>query len=145
LTDKIEAAATDYIRRIDEMGGALQAIEAGFVQGEIQRSAFDYQRAVESGERVIVGVNRFQVTEARKIPIFRVNPEIEREQVLRVRALRSERDSVAWKRSIERLEAAARSSENLMPRIMAAAEAMATVGEISDTLRGVFGEYRDVG
>jgi methylmalonyl-CoA mutase, N-terminal domain len=90
-------------------------------------------------------VNRFQVTEARKIPIFRVNPEIEREQVLRVRALRSERDSVAWKRSIERLEAAARSSENLMPRIMAAAEAMATVGEISDTLRGVFGEYRDVG
>ena len=145
LTDKIEAAATDYIRRIDEMGGALQAIEAGFVQGEIQRSAFEYQRAVESGERVIVGVNRFQVTEARKIPIFRVNPEIEREQVLRVRALRSERDSVAWKRSIERLEAAARSSENLMPRIMAAAEAMATVGEISDTLRGVFGEYRDVG
>jgi len=145
LTDKIEAAATDYIRRIDEMGGALQAIEAGFVQGEIQRSAFEYQRAVESGEQVIVGVNRFQVTEARKIPIFRVNPEIEREQVLRIRALRSERDSVAWKRSIERLEAAARSSENLMPRIMAAAEAMATVGEISNTLRGVFGEYRDVG
>jgi methylmalonyl-CoA mutase, N-terminal domain len=143
LTDRIEAQAVDYIRKIDEMGGALQAIEAGYIQGEIQTAAYEYQRSVESGERVIVGVNRFQMTEKQKIPVFRVNPEIEQAQVEKVRTLRRDRDASAWSRSLAELDSAARSGENLMPRILAAAEASATVGEIADTLRAVFGEYRD--
>jgi methylmalonyl-CoA mutase N-terminal domain/subunit len=145
LTDRIEAAAVDYIRRIDEMGGALRAIETGFVQAEIQGAAYDYQRQVESGRRVIVGVNRFRMEAGAKMPVFRINPEIERAQVEQVRAVRATRDGAVWSGRLADLEAAARGTENLMPRIMAAAEADATVGEISDVLRGVFGEYRDAG
>jgi methylmalonyl-CoA mutase N-terminal domain/subunit len=144
LTDRIEAAALDYIRRIDEMGGALQAIEAGFIQAEIQSSAYRHQRAVESGERVIVGVNRFRMREPESVPVFRINPEIEKVQVRAVRLLRAQRDAVAWKQRLTDLDSAARSGENLMPGIVAAALAHATVGEISDTLRGIFGEYREV-
>jgi len=92
-----------------------------------------------------VGVNRFQSEHEVEVPVFRVNPSIERAQVESVTMLRAERDAVAWQRSIDALEAAARGSENLMPRIVAAAEAAATVGEISDALRRVFGEYRDRG
>jgi methylmalonyl-CoA mutase N-terminal domain/subunit len=143
LTDWIEGAALDYIRRIDDMGGALQAIEAGFIQAEIQSAAYQHQRAVESGERVIVGVNRFQTSEPEKVPVFRINPEIERAQVQAVQALRSQRDHAIWTQRLGELDSAARTAENVMPRILAAAEANATVGEISDTLRGVFGEYRE--
>ena len=143
LTDRIEAEAVDYIRRIDEMGGTLAAIEAGFIQAEIQRSAYETQREVESGKRVIVGMNRFRTEEEAPIPVFRVNPDIERDRVEEIRALRSGRNTEAWQRAIEDLEFAARNTDNLMPRILAAAAADATVGEISDTLRGVFGEYRD--
>jgi methylmalonyl-CoA mutase N-terminal domain/subunit len=143
LTDKIEAAATEYIRRIDEMGGALQAIEAGFIQAEIQNAAYQHQRAIEAGERVIVGVNRFQTSAAENVPVFRIDPENERAQVKAVQALRERRDGVTWKQRLGELEAAARCGGNLMPRIVAAAEADATVGEISDTLRAVFGEYRE--
>jgi methylmalonyl-CoA mutase, N-terminal domain len=142
-TNRIEAEALDYIRRIDEMGGTLAAIEAGFIQAEIQRSAYQFQREVESGERVIVGVNRFQTDENASIPVFRVNPANERARVEEVRALRAGRDAQAWQRSLEALETAARGPCNLMPLILAAAEADATVGEISDTLRHVFGEYRE--
>jgi methylmalonyl-CoA mutase N-terminal domain/subunit len=143
LTDRMESEALDYIRRIDRMGGALQAIEAGFIQAEIQRSAYEYQREVESGERVIVGVNRFAMAGREEPAVFRVDPATERAQVESVRALRAQRDAGRWRASVNALELAARGSENLMPRIMAAAEACATVGEISDTLRGVFGEYRE--
>jgi methylmalonyl-CoA mutase N-terminal domain/subunit len=143
LTDRLESEALDYIRRIDEMGGALRAIEAGFIQTGIQSAAYDYQRAVESGERVIVGVNRFQMPGEQGAPVFRINPAIEQAQVEAVRRVRALRDTKAWEQSLSALEAAARSGENLMPRIMAAASADATVGEISDTLRKVFGEYRD--
>jgi methylmalonyl-CoA mutase N-terminal domain/subunit len=125
------------------MGGALHAIEAGFIQAEIQRSAYEYQREVESGERVIVGVNRFAMAGREAPAVFRVDPATERAQVESVRALRAQRDAARWRASLNALESAARGSENLMPRIMAAAEAYATVGEISDTLRGVFGEYRE--
>jgi methylmalonyl-CoA mutase N-terminal domain/subunit len=145
LTDRIEAEALGYIRRIDEMGGTLRAIEAGFVQAEIQGAAYEYQRAVESGRRIVVGVNRFRMEDQEKMPVFRVNPEIERAQVAGVRALRARRESSIWKKRLRDLEAAARGTANLMPPIVAAAEACATVGEISDTLRGVFGEYRDAG
>jgi len=100
---------------------------------------------VESGARVIVGVNRFQSEEGAAVPVFRVNPAIERAQVESVAKLRAGRDAVAWRASIDALEAAARGTENLMPRIVATAEASATVGEISDALRRVFGEYRERG
>jgi methylmalonyl-CoA mutase N-terminal domain/subunit len=145
LTDRIEAEAVDYIARIDAMGGALNAIEAGYIQAEIQSAAYDFQRAVESGERVIVGVNRFRTDELPHPPAFRVDPATEKAQIENVRQVRAGRDAVAWRRSLDELEAAARGKDNLMPRIMAAAEACATVGEISDSLRTVFGEYRDSG
>jgi methylmalonyl-CoA mutase, N-terminal domain len=145
LTDRIEKEARDYISRIDEMGGTLRAIEKGFVQSEIQHAAYEFQKEVESGERVIVGVNRFQMEERTKAPVFRIDPAIEKTQVERVRAMRATRDATAWTRRIEELESAARGTDNLMPRILAAAEAQATVGEISDALRRVFGEYRDAG
>lgn len=143
LTDRIEAEALDYIRRIDEIGGTLAAIEAGFIQAEIQRSAYEYQRDVESGKRVIVGVNKFERGESAPIPVFRVNPAVEQARIEEIRALRAGRNSSTWRQAMNDLEAAARSTDNLMPRILAAAEADATVGEISDTLRAVFGEYRD--
>jgi methylmalonyl-CoA mutase N-terminal domain/subunit len=143
LTDRLEREAADYIRRIDEMGGTLSAIESGFIQSEIQNSAFEFQKGVESGKNTIVGVNRFQAGEEEKTPVFRVNPAIEKSQVENVRRVRAGRDSAAWKKAVGDLEAAARGTENLMPRILAAAAAMATVGEISNVLRRVFGEYRD--
>jgi methylmalonyl-CoA mutase N-terminal domain/subunit len=143
LTDKIETSATDYIRRIDAMGGTLRAIESGFIQAEIQNAAFEFQKEVESGKRVIVGVNRFQMEESGKAPVFRVDPANERARVDEVRVLRRERDAARWSASLERLEAAARSVENVMPLILNAVEASATVGEISDVLRRVFGEHRE--
>ena len=146
LTDRLENEAREYLARIDAMGGALAGIEAGFQQGQIQNAAYDFQREVETGERVIVGVNRFQGEgDGGDVPVFRIDPSIEREQVGRVVDLRARRDVGSWRGSLDALEGAARSSENLMPRIVAAAEASATVGEISDTLRRVFGEYRDRG
>ena len=145
LTDQIERSAIDYIRRIDEMGGALQAIETGFLQAEIQNSAYRHQREVERGERVIVGVNRFRQETGEQSPVFRIDPDIERAQVTAVRELRSRRDAAACEHSLRALKAAAEGSENLMPLILTAAGAYATVGEISNTLRGVFGEHRDIG
>ncbi len=143
LTDSIEAGARDYLARIDAMGGALSAIEAGYVQSEIQNSAYDFQHQVESGERILVGVNKFRVDGERPIPTFRLDPAIEREQVERVRGLRASRNAEAVCRALERLGQAARSSDNLMPLILDAAATYATVGEISDTLRAVFGEHRE--
>src|SRR5271165_6259245 len=138
LTGRMEREALDYIRRIDEMGGTLRAIEAGFIQAEIQSSAYEFQRGVESGERVIVGVNKFQMEDGGNPPAFRIDPAMERARIECVRELRAGRDAGAWKLSLDRLGCAARSTENLMPRIVDAAAAYATVGEISDTLRGVF-------
>ena len=143
LTDRIEAEAMDYIRRIDEMGGTLRAIETGFIQGEIQNSAFEFQKEIEKGERTIVGVNRFRMEEREKSPVFWIDPANERSLVESLRRMRATRDAAKWRLSLVELEATARSTENLMPRILAAAEASATVGEISDTLRRVFGEYHD--
>jgi methylmalonyl-CoA mutase, N-terminal domain len=143
LTARMEAEVADYIRRIDAMGGTLRAIETGFIQSEIQNAAFEFQKEIEGGKRIIVGVNRFQMGEREKAPVFRIDPENERRQVESVREVRQSRDAVACSESLAGLEAAARSNENLMPRIVRAAEAYATVGEISDALRRVFGEYRE--
>jgi methylmalonyl-CoA mutase N-terminal domain/subunit len=145
LTDRIETEAMDYIRRIDEMGGTLRAIENGFIQAEIQNSAFEFQKEIERGQRIIVGVNRFQMEEREKTPVFRIDPANEKSQVYSLRKMRAGRDAARWHQSLVELDTAARSSENLMPRILCAAEACATVGEIADTLRHVFGEYQDPG
>src|SRR5580698_34076 len=137
LTDQIERDAMEYIRRIDAMGGTLHAIEAGFIQNEIQTAAFEFQKEIEQGRKVVVGVNRFQSESQEKIPVFRIDPSNERAQIENLRNIRATRDQVQWERSLASLEMAARGCENLMPRILAAAEAYATVGEISDTLRRV--------
>jgi methylmalonyl-CoA mutase, N-terminal domain len=143
LTDEIESAAQDYISKIDAMGGMLRAIEAGYVQREIQKSAYEYQRAVESGAQVVVGVNRFQTEQEQPIPTLQIDPAIERSQVERLRALRARRDAAKSGAAIEEVERRARCTENLMPAILAAVEAYATVGEISDALRRAFGEYQE--
>jgi len=143
MTDRLEAEAVTYIERIDAMGGTIAAIEAGYIQGEIQNAAYEYQKAVESGKAIVVGVNRFQAEGLDATPVFQIRPEVEAAQLERLRAVRAQRDATAWKESIERLKQAAIDGGNLMPRIVDAARALATVGEISDTLRSVFGEYRE--
>jgi methylmalonyl-CoA mutase N-terminal domain/subunit len=143
LTDRIEAGAREYIARIDAVGGMLRAIEAGYVQGEIQKAAYEYQQAVERNEQIVVGVNRFEGGDVRALPTLRMNPDIERTQVARLQALRARRDTTRAAKALAEVEARARSGANLMPAICTAAEAHATVGEISDALRRVFGEYRE--
>ena len=143
LTNEIEKGALAYIEKVDAMGGMLRAIEAGFVQGEIQKAAYDFQRAVESKEQIVVGVNDFIAEEERSIPTLRVDAEIERSQIVRLNALRAKRDSARTKSALVELQRRAATTENLLPAILAAVEAHATVGEISDTLRRVFGEYQE--
>ncbi|HEX4227962.1 MAG TPA: methylmalonyl-CoA mutase family protein [Bryobacteraceae bacterium] len=143
LTDEIEAGAREYISRMDAMGGTLAAIERGYVQTEIQNSAYAYQRAVEERREIVVGINKFQTEEAEPPQSFRIDPALESQQVERLRAVRASRPAARTQATLERLEAAARGADNLMPRILECCAAMATVGEISDTLRRVFGEYRE--
>jgi len=143
LTDEIERRAVDYIDRIDAVGGMLRAIETGYVQREIQEAAYKYQRAVETGDAIVVGVNRFQVEEESTVSVLRVDPVIEPEQIERVRAVRARRDAIAADAALVKLEEAARGTENLLPRILDCVEAYATVGEISNRLRKVWGEYRE--
>jgi methylmalonyl-CoA mutase, N-terminal domain len=143
LTNEIEKGATDYIAKIDAMGGMLRAIETGFVQGEIQKAAYDFQRAVESKNQIVVGVNDFIAEQEREIPTLRIEPEIERSQVARLNALRAKRDSAQVQSALARLRQCAISTQNLLPAILTAVEAYATVGEISDCLRRVFGEYQE--
>ena len=143
LTNEIEKRAVDYLERIQAMGGMLKAIERGYVQQEIQNAAYEYQQAVDRQEAVVVGVNRFVAVEGKSVPIQRIDPALESKQVERVRALRAKRNPETWQAAIRAVEDAARSGENLMPRILAAVEANATVGEISDAMRKVYGEYKE--
>lgn len=143
LTNEIEERAVDYLQKIEAMGGMLKAIERGYVQQEIQNAAYEYQQAVDREEAVVVGVNRFQVEQDNTVPIQRIDPTLEPKQVERLRALRAKRDADAWKAALQAVEDTARSGENLMPRILAAVEANATVGEISDAMRKVYGEYKE--
>ncbi|MGE3465910.1 MAG: methylmalonyl-CoA mutase [Pyrinomonadaceae bacterium] len=142
LTFELERIATDYIEKIDGMGGMLRAIETGYVQNEIQQAAYEYQLAVEKGEAIVVGVNAFQNEEA-AIPVLRIDEQIERDQVARLHAVRSRRDTSAAENALVSLEAAASGNENLLPHILNAVEAHVTVGEISHRLRLVWGEYRE--
>jgi methylmalonyl-CoA mutase N-terminal domain/subunit len=143
LTAEIERGAEEYIARIDKMGGTLRAIEDGFIQREIQNAAYEYQKRVEKGEAIVVGLNRFEEKESASPVVFKMNPAIEKQQVERVRELRGARDPRTHGARLDALENAARSSDNLMPHILASCEAKATVGEISDRLRKVFGEYKE--
>jgi methylmalonyl-CoA mutase N-terminal domain/subunit len=143
LTNEIEARAQEYLAKIDAMGGMIKAIESGFVQLEIQRAAYDFQRAVETKEQIVVGMNDFVAAEERGIPTLHIDSEIERNQVQRLQALRAKRDSAKTKAALAELERRARTTENLLPAILDAVEAYATVGEISDALRRVYGEYQE--
>jgi methylmalonyl-CoA mutase, N-terminal domain len=143
LTNQLEKLAEDYIEKIDALGGMLRAIETGYVQREIQEAAYEYQRSVESLDSIVVGVNQFKSDEAQTIPILRVNPKIERSQIERLLAVRERRDAKAAGLALLKIEEAARGAENLLPRILDAVEAFVTVGEISNSLRNVWGEYRE--
>ncbi|MGA2694606.1 MAG: methylmalonyl-CoA mutase family protein, partial [Terriglobales bacterium] len=143
LTNEIEKRANDYLEKVKALGGTVRAIERGFIQQEIQNAAYEYQQQVDNGDAVVVGVNRFMMEDEKATPIQRIDESLERKQVERLRALRARRDASAWADSLKRVEDAARSGENLMPRIVTAVDAYATVGEIADTLRKVFGEYKE--
>jgi methylmalonyl-CoA mutase N-terminal domain/subunit len=143
LTNEIEKRASEYLGKIEAMGGMLKAIERGYVQQEIQNAAYKYQQAVDRHEAIVVGVNQFHIDGEKAVPLQRIDEGLERKQVERLRALRAKRDPGPWKAAISAVEDTARSAENLMPRILAAVEAYATVGEISDAMRKVYGEYRE--
>jgi methylmalonyl-CoA mutase N-terminal domain/subunit len=143
LTDAIEAGAKDYIAKIDAMGGAAAAIERGFQQREIHEAAYRWQKAVESGDEVVVGVNRFTSADSARPPVLKVDPSAEAARRERLAVLRRSRDASAAGRALAAVESAARTDANLMPPILAAAECQATLGEISDRLRAVFGQHKE--
>ncbi|HEY7355426.1 MAG TPA: methylmalonyl-CoA mutase family protein [Ktedonobacterales bacterium] len=143
LTDELEQRAWEYIQKIDDLGGSVRAIEIGYMQNEIEEAAYQFQKDMEAGRRVIVGVNKFQVKEDLRPDVLRVDPAIGRRQAAKLAALRARRDNAAASAALAALEDAARGSANLLPRILAAVEAWATLGEISDTLRRVFGEQHE--
>jgi methylmalonyl-CoA mutase N-terminal domain/subunit len=143
LTDELERRAWEYIAKVDELGGSVRAIELGYIQREIEDAAYRAQREQEEEQRIVVGVNRFQVAEEARPELLRVDPELGRRQAARLATLRAERDGAAVGAALATLEEAARGTANLLPRILHAVEQSATLGEISDTLRRVFGEQRD--
>jgi methylmalonyl-CoA mutase, N-terminal domain len=141
LTDTLEAAAEQYIARIDAMGGTIRAIEAEYQQSEIQEAAYKWQKQVDARDRLIVGVNSYQIAEDTHPKILRANPALQAQQISRLQALRAERDNAAVASALERLTNAAGTSDNLMPPIIDCVESLCTLGEISDALRNVFGKY----
>jgi methylmalonyl-CoA mutase N-terminal domain/subunit len=153
-TERIEREARALLDRIDALGGTLPAIEARFVQREIQDAAYKAQQEIDSGTRVVVGVNRFAEDAAsylaeapeggRRVDTLRIDPEVEARQIARVRKLRASRDQSRWRSALDAIGTAARGRDNLLPPILAAVETHATVGEIADVMREAFGEYREV-
>ena len=135
---KLKSEPSAYLEKIAAMGGMLRAIEQGFVQQEIQNAAYEFQRAVDSGSAIIVGVNRFTREGEPEIPLQHIDESLERKQVEQVRALRARRDAVRWQAAMQGVTDAARSGANLMPAILEAVESYATVGEIAGTLRKSF-------
>ena len=143
LTNQIEDRAMRYINEIDKMGGALKAIEKGYIQKEIMSSAYNHQRAVDSGEQVIVGANKFKVKEEQAPKTLEIGIEAEKSQIERLKRLKQERDNQKVSEVLDRVRNVARSDENVMPALIEAVKAYATVGEISDALRDVFGKYQE--
>jgi methylmalonyl-CoA mutase N-terminal domain/subunit len=144
LTNRIEAGARALLERIEAAGGTLPAIEAGLIQREIQESAYRAQQRIDSGESVVVGVNRYTSDESASIDVLEIDADVERRQIERVRGVRARRDATAWQSAIEAVKAAASRSDNLVPAVIQAVEACATVGEISDAMRSVFGEHEEI-
>lgn len=143
LTDTIENESWSLMQKIEDMGGVIPAIEQGFIQRQIEDSAYDYQMKVENKERIVVGANEFQSTEDIKVPLLRIDPEVEKAQVDRVQAVREKRDSDEVQNTLNALRQAAQSETNVMPSIVDAVKAYATIGEICDVMREVFGEHRE--
>ena len=143
LTNRLEREALDYIQRIDALGGMVEAIEQGFPQGEIARASYEFQTAVERGEEIIVGVNKFQATEERPIEILQIEPRVEQEQLKKLRAVKSQRDGAVVEAKLARLKQAARGEENTMPFIVDCVKAYVTTGEICAAFGEVFGEWRE--
>jgi methylmalonyl-CoA mutase N-terminal domain/subunit len=141
LTNQMEAAANEYFRRLDELGGMIPAIETGFPQREIRGAAWQYQREIERKERVIVGVNEYVMVEEEPLDILVIDPAVEKRQMARLRELRANRDQASWQRALDALRKAAIDKDNLMPPLLNAVKAYATVGEICNALKEVFGEY----
>jgi methylmalonyl-CoA mutase N-terminal domain/subunit len=142
LTNEVESAALQLIEKIDAMGGSVAAIEEGFMQNEIAKSAYEYQRNIESGEKIIVGVNKFQITEKNTTPVFKIDESIQKIQTDKLQALRAKRDNEKVAACLQNIHAIASSGENLMPAVVEAVESYCTLGEIADELRKVFGEYK---
>jgi methylmalonyl-CoA mutase N-terminal domain/subunit len=143
MTTRIERDARDWLNRIQAMGGTLAAIESGYLQRQIQDSAYAAQQALDSGTAVMVGVNRYVEAAPSTARVFQIDPAIEQEQVARVRALRAGRSETDWRAALDGVESAARGGDNLVPAIISAVEKRATLGEVAGTLRQVFGEYRE--
>jgi methylmalonyl-CoA mutase N-terminal domain/subunit len=143
MTDRIEHEAEEYLRRIDEAGGMIGALERGYVQGEIQNAAYRHQREVEEGRRIVVGVNRFTVEEPAPEDLLKIDPRLQQEQIANLKAVRARRDGSKVISALAALRKGAEGEENLMPLLLEAVRAYASVGEICDSLRGVFGEYRE--
>jgi len=142
LTRELEERARELIGRVDDLGGAVAAVEQGFVQAEVEEAAFRYAREVETGDRVLVGVNRFQVEgEEAEVELHSLDPQAERRQIERTRRLRAERDGPAAEAALRQVQETARGDANLLPPMRAALAAQCTVGEICDALREVFGTY----
>jgi len=142
LTNEVEAAALQLIAKIDAMGGSVAAIEEGFMQNEIAKSAYEYQRNIESGKKIIVGVNKFLVDEKNTTPVFRIDESIQKIQTDKLKALRAKRGNTKVIASLKTINEKAVSGENLMPAVVEAVENYCTLGEIADELRKVFGEYK---
>ncbi|MBP8646006.1 MAG: methylmalonyl-CoA mutase family protein [Syntrophobacteraceae bacterium] len=142
MTDKIEADIDDYIKKIDALGGTLAAIEQGFIQKEIQNSAYRFQKEIESGERAYVGINKYVMDEPPPTDLLKVDMKLGDIEAAKLKKLRSERDQVAWKNALDKLREVSKTNENVMPAVIEAVKAKATVGEICDVWREVFGEYR---
>jgi methylmalonyl-CoA mutase N-terminal domain/subunit len=142
LTNEVEESAWKLIEKIDAMGGSVAAIELGFIQDEIAKSAYEYQRQIESGEKIIVGVNKFQTNEKNTIPVFKIDEQVQNMQIEKLKALKLKRDNDKVLASLKSLNEKAISGENLMPAVLQAVENYCTLGEIADELRKVFGEYK---
>jgi methylmalonyl-CoA mutase N-terminal domain/subunit len=142
LTDEIEARAREYIEKIDGMGGMVHAISKGYVQREIQEAAYAWQKKVEAKEQVVVGVNAYRAEDP-PVTVMKVDPALEERQVASLKAFRARRSGAAARRALDEVRAAAKGKDNLMVPILAAVKAEATLGEVSDALREVFGEYRE--
>ncbi|HEY4756652.1 MAG TPA: methylmalonyl-CoA mutase family protein, partial [Ignavibacteriaceae bacterium] len=143
LTDKIETDAEEYIKKIDSMGGMVSAIETGYVQSEIQNAAYKFEKELETGNKIVVGVNKFQIKEDSQKDLLKINMNVQEEQIKFLHKIKAERNNDEVKSKLKALEKAAEGSDNLMPYILSAVTRYASIGEICNTMRGVFGEYKE--